>query len=135
MPSRTTIAMAAAAGVAVLVATSGSAAADPSLLPPQAVTGPTVQGGADGMPHELLCPSDESIYSGGFSITPGENRQLSRWPADVLESRPNDDATGWIVTVRKDDCPPEGVEGGSRPANLTIRIVCTDGQNNVSLGG
>ncbi|MGW2250596.1 hypothetical protein ACWCXH_10380 [Kitasatospora sp. NPDC001660] len=135
MPSKIRIAMAVAAGVVVLAATSGSAAATPSPLAPQAVAGPTIQGGADGKPHELLCPPDESVYGGGFSVTPGENRRLDRHPTDVLESRPNDDATGWIVAVRKDDCPPEGGKGEPRPANLTIRIVCTDGENNTSLGG
>lgn len=135
MPNKTRIATALAAGAAVLAATGGSAAATTSLLAPQAVTGPTIPGGADGKPHELLCPADESVYGGGFSITPGENRQLDRWPTDVLESRPNDEATGWIVTVRRNDCPPEGAKGEPRPADLTIRIVCTDGENNVSLGG
>ncbi|MFF3110365.1 hypothetical protein ACFVSN_14325 [Kitasatospora sp. NPDC057904] len=135
MPRKTRIAVTLVTGVVVLAATSGSAAATTSILAPQSVTGPTLRGGADGKPHELLCPPDESVYGGGFSITPGENRRLDRQTTDVLENRPNDDATGWIVAVRKDDCPPEGQKGEPRPADLTIRIVCTDGENNTSLGG
>ncbi|RKE20068.1 hypothetical protein [Streptomyces sp. TLI_171] len=135
MLSRTGIAVAVAAGVVVLAATNGTAAATASVQPPQAVTGPTLRGGADGLPHELLCPPDESIYSGGFTVSPGENRILDRLATDVLENRPNEDATGWIVAVRRDDCPPEGARGGSRHADLTIHLVCTDGQNNTSLGG
>ncbi|WP_033221776.1 hypothetical protein [Kitasatospora phosalacinea] len=136
MPGKTRIAMALAAGFAVLAAAGGGAAATTTYHSPQAVTGPTIQGGADGLPHELLCPPDESVYSGGFSVTPGENRTLDRQPTDVLENRPNEDATGWIVAVRRDDCPPaKGADGEHRHANLTLHVVCTDGQNNTSLGG
>ncbi|MFB7666940.1 hypothetical protein ACFC1R_23825 [Kitasatospora sp. NPDC056138] len=135
MSSKKRIVMAAAAGVFVLAATSGSAAATPSMLAPHAVAGDTIQGGADGKPHELLCPPDENVYGGGFSVTPSANRRLDERPTDVLESRPNDDATGWIVAVRKSDCPPDGQHGDSKPANLTIHIVCTEGEYNTSLGG
>ncbi|MGK4579529.1 hypothetical protein [Kitasatospora sp. HPMI-4] len=129
MFSKIRIAMAVAASAVVLAATSGGAAATPRQLtqPPRVVTGEVIQGGADGKPHELLCPPEENVYGGGFSVTPGENRRLDWQSTDVLESRPNDAATGWIVSVRKYDCPPEGAKGAHRPANLTLRVLCTEG--------
>ncbi|GAA2262856.1 MULTISPECIES: hypothetical protein [Kitasatospora] len=133
MFSKSGIAMAAAATAALLAATSGGAAATTrATVQPHTVTGDVIEGGADGKPHLLLCPPEENAFGGGFSVTPGAGRRLDRQPTDVLEDHPNDNGSGWIVAVRKYDCPPEGVEGRPRPANLTIRVVCTEGENTPS---
>ncbi|GAB2724270.1 hypothetical protein [Kitasatospora kifunensis] len=133
MLSKTRIAVAAAAGATILATTSGAALAAPRLVQPQTVTTPVIEGGADGKPHLLLCPPDENVFSGGYLVTPGAGRMLDREPADVLESRANEDATGWIIAVRKNDAPTRG--GESSPANLTIRIVCTQGENTPTPSG
>ncbi|MFE0463161.1 hypothetical protein ACFW1A_28300 [Kitasatospora sp. NPDC058965] len=134
------IALAVSAAVAVLATTGGSAAAAPrAAVQPQTVTGAVIPGGADGTPHELACPSEENVYGGGFSITPAAGERLDRIPADVVESRPNADATGWIVAVRKGE-DPGGEDARTdhprfKPADLTIRIVCTEGENDPTPGG
>ncbi|MFC8722360.1 hypothetical protein [Kitasatospora sp. NPDC057198] len=122
------IAMAVAAAAAFATVACGSAAASPRAgQPPHAVTGPVISGGADGTPHLLQCPPGEWAYGGGFDISPAPGGSLDPVPADVLENRPNDNGSAWIVTVRKNDCP-DGT-GRVRPADLTVHVVCTEGQD------
>lgn len=100
--------LAAAVAAAALVGTaSGAAVAVPQdsmqgTVTPVAVTGPVIHGGADGKEHTLMCPPDENAMGGGFKLSGRDGRELGDTPSDVLESRPTDDATGWIVAVRKD---------------------------------
>jgi len=88
---------------------------------PQAVSGTTISRGADGLEHTLMCPPDENVLGGGFTVSA---------PADVLTSRSTEDATGWIVAVRKSLRP---VNGHAGPADLTVQVVCTEGE--VTPGG
>lgn len=133
MISRTLKRAAAAAGTSVLVVTAGSGATAvaQTTVQPQAVRGGLIKGGADGSRHTLMCPPEENALSGGFSLSAPEGRRLGHVPADLTESRPTEDATGWVVTVRKDLAP----DGRSRPsahggpADLTLYVVCTQGEN------
>jgi hypothetical protein len=97
---------------------------------PRAVSGPVVAHGADGAEHTLMCPPEESVLGGGFTVSAPVGRELDATPSDVLTSRSTPDATGWIVAVRKSLRPAAGVAG---PADLSIQAVCTEGE--VTPGG
>lgn len=138
--TRGALAAAVAAGVLAAVA-GGTASAAPRDAQPQAVPGKVIKGGADGHPHTVMCPPEESALSGGFAVSAPRGRQLSGTPSDLLESRPTADATGWTIAVRKDLAPNAGHgHGHSRgryhradttpdPADLTVYLVCTQGEN------
>ncbi|MGC0328729.1 hypothetical protein RKD23_001719 [Streptomyces sp. SAI-170] len=129
--------LAAAAATVTLLGTcvtpaTALAVADPP-QPPIHITGKVIRGGADGRPHQLICPAPFNAYSGGFTVRAGKDGRLIQEPADLLESRPNDNANGWIVAVRKgqyvepqhprpySDRTPTRIE----PADLVIHVVCT----------
>jgi hypothetical protein len=97
---------------------------------PQAVSGSTVSRGADGAEHMLMCPPDENVLGGGFTVSAPAGRELEAAPGDVLTSRSTADATGWIVAVKKSLRPVAGV---AEPADLTVQVVCTEGE--VTPGG
>jgi hypothetical protein len=92
---------------------------------PHAVSGPAVSRGADGAEHTLMCPPDENVLGGGFTVSAPAGRELEATPGDVLTSRSTADATGWIVAVRKSLRPVAGV---AEPADLTVQAVCTEGE-------
>lgn len=123
----------AVSAIAVTVALLGSVATQAAALPlepPQTlhVAGQVIAGGADGRPHELFCPAPQSAFSGGFAISASEGSSLAPEPADVLESRPNDNATGWIVTVRKEQIRGRASRHPrTAPADLVIHLECTEG--------
>ncbi|MET8452580.1 hypothetical protein [Streptomyces sp. NPDC005209] len=88
-----------------------------------------IAGGADGKPREVFCPSMQHAYSGGFTLSARSDSRLAPEAADVIESRLNDHASGWIVTVRKAQVRKLLVPGKSHqsvPADLTVHIGCTD---------
>jgi hypothetical protein len=131
----TRAAVAAVAGAVTLlgpcVTPATALAADPP-QPPRHITGKVIRGGADGRPHELFCPAPFNAYSGGFSVKAGKDARLIEEPADLIESRPNDNATGWIIAVRKGQYvapkhPSPGYRTPARiePADLVIHVVCT----------
>lgn len=143
MDTRTRIAAAAVAGVTALL---GPVATQAAALPLDAgshITGQVIPGGADGQPHELFCPAPQSAYSGGFAISASEGAHLAPEPADVIESHPNANATGWIVTVRKHQIrsgqpehpdhsgnpehPERRANPHVEPADLVIHLTCTEG--------
>ncbi|WP_328913400.1 MULTISPECIES: hypothetical protein [unclassified Streptomyces] len=130
MISRTHYRVAAAVGAAVLVAvTANSAVSAPqNAVQPQAVTGNLIVKGADGAPRTLMCPPEENAMGGGFSVSPGAGRHFESTPSDVLASRPTADATGWTVAVRK-LVKPVDRHHHAEPANLTLYVVCTQGEN------
>lgn len=137
MINRTFKRAAAAVGVSVLVvmACGSATAATRDGVQPQAVPGDVIKGGADGSPRTLMCPPEESVMGGGFSVSAGPGRTLDPVPADLLESRPTADADGWIVSVRK-HLAPTGPSTGRPvvrpqpdPADLTLYAVCTQGEN------
>ncbi|WP_129306000.1 hypothetical protein [Streptomyces sp. L2] len=133
--------LAAAAALALLgcAAAPAVAVADPP-QPPREITGKVVPGGADGTPHEVMCPAMQHAYGGGYALTASRpGTRLSEEAADVLENRPNDHATGWIVAVHKSTWwreqqghkPHGGRQDGTKwrdagPADLTIHVSCTD---------
>jgi hypothetical protein len=90
---------------------------------PQATPGQVIAGGADGTPRTLLCPPEESVMSGGYVLSAPHGGRLGGTPADLLESRPTADATGWTIAVRKD------LADGRTEADLTLYVVCTQGEN------
>ena len=98
---------------------------------PRAVSGPTVSRGADGVERTLMCPPEEHVLSGGFTVSAPVGRELDPTPSDVLTSRSDPDATGWIVAVRKPLRPQ--AQGAWGPADLTLQVVCTEGE--VTPGG
>ncbi|MFI9154321.1 hypothetical protein [Streptomyces sp. NPDC053367] len=125
----TRAALAAAAGaVALLGLCVTPAAADPP-QPPRHITGKVIPGGADGRPHELFCPAPFHAYSGGFTLKARKGARFLKEAADLLESRPNDTATGWIVTVRKGQVLPSPHHHRAHPriepADLVVHVVCT----------
>lgn len=124
MSSRTLKRAAEAVGVTLLVVMAGGTATATAqgTVQPQAVPGNVVKGGADGSPRTLMCPPEENVMSGGFALSAGPGHTLSSVPADLLESRPTADATGWTIAVRKH------VENGA-PADLRLYLVCTQGEN------
>lgn len=139
MDRRTRLVVATVAGVAALL---GPAATQATALPLDGshITGQVIPGGADGQPHELFCPAPQSAYSGGFAISAGEGARLAPEPADVIESHPNANATGWVVTVRKHqirtghpehadnpDSPDHREHPHMEPADLVIHLTCTEG--------
>lgn len=133
MISRTLNRAAAAVGISMLVVTAGggATAVAQTTVQPQAVQGAVIKGGADGTPRTLMCPPEENVLSGGFALSAPEGRRLGHVPADLVESRPTEDATGWVVAVRK-DLTPEGRDrhpGHAGPADLTVWVVCTQGEN------
>ncbi|MDQ0993608.1 hypothetical protein [Streptomyces sp. V3I7] len=125
MPTARTVLTATVAATALLgcAVAPAAALADPP-QPPRHLS-KLIRGGADGRPHEVFCPSMQHIYSGGFTLTAASGTRLSTEPADVLESRPNDHATGWIVTVRKAQVWRYR-HHRSGPADLTVHLACTD---------
>ena len=133
MISRTLKRAAAAVGASVLAVTvgSGATAAAQGTVQPQAVSGSVIRGGADGSPRTLMCPAEENVLSGGFALSAPGGRTLGHIPADLLESRPTEDATGWTVTVRKDLAPAKPGRPVTHvvPADLTLFVVCTQGEN------
>ncbi|WP_329560756.1 hypothetical protein [Kitasatospora sp. NBC_01266] len=130
MISTTRISLAAAAAAALLVVTAGSsAAAGPRRsMQPHAISSDVLVNGADGTERTLSCPPDENVLSGGFTVSAGAGHTLDTTPADVLASRPTVDATGWIVAVGKRELA-SGEKAPSVPADLTIQIVCTEGES------
>ncbi|MBT2477527.1 hypothetical protein [Streptomyces sp. ISL-94] len=126
--TRTTLVAALASATVILFGSPGAEAAAgvAAHQPPQTVVGPLIPGGADGSPHLVRCPPMQSVYSGGFTITADPGRELSESPADLLESRPNENATGWVIAVRKGQTRGRDGRHGARPANLRITIVCSD---------
>ena len=130
MISRTFKRAAAAAGASVFVvlAGGGAAAVAQGADQPQAKAGHVIDRGADGAPRTLMCPAEESVMSGGYVLSAPHGRVLGDTPADLVESRPTADATGWTVAVRKDLA--DGRSAAHRtPANLTLYVVCTQGEN------
>ena len=127
--ARLTFITVAALGVAAVGAPAYATALGADFTP-RAVSGPVISGGADGAEHTLMCPPDESVLGGGFTVSAPAGRELDVFPGDVLTSRSTADATGWIVAVRKSLRPDAGVAG---PADLTIQTVCTEGE--VTPGG
>ncbi|MFC9925887.1 hypothetical protein [Streptomyces sp. NPDC127190] len=122
--------LAAAAAFALLgCAAAPALAADPP-QPPREITGPVLRGGADGTRHELFCPAMQHVYGGGYSLSASKpDTTLSDEPADVLENRPNDTATGWIVAVHKTTWwhpRRAGAKHEAGPADLTLHITCSD---------
>ncbi|MGW0878278.1 hypothetical protein [Streptomyces sp. NPDC002671] len=119
--------LAAAGALALLCFVAAPAAADPP-EPPMEVGGTLIHAGADGSPREVFCPAMQHVFGGGFALTASNGNRLSKEPADLIESRPNDHATGWIVAVRKtqltNQLPVIGHNAG--PADLTIHLVCSD---------
>ncbi|MDH6109303.1 hypothetical protein P3T36_000075 [Kitasatospora sp. MAP12-15] len=126
-----TAAVAAALATALLtVGTAGAtsaAAATRGAVQPQTVTGDVIPNGADGSQHTLMCPPEESVLSGGYALTAQPGHTLAPLPADLLESRPNADASGWIVSVRKFQQSEDHKR--YEPANLTLYVACTQGEN------
>jgi hypothetical protein len=127
----TRTALAGAAGLAALLGPAASPVAalalDPS-QPPHSITGEVIRNGADGRPRELFCPASQNAYSGGFTVSAGEGARLAQEPTDLVESRPNQNATGWIVTVRKNQIRPQHHrDPHGEPADLVIHVVCTEG--------
>ncbi|MGW0767364.1 hypothetical protein [Streptomyces sp. NPDC002676] len=143
--------LAAAGALALLCCVAAPAAADPP-EPPMEVGGTLIHAGADGSPREVFCPAMQHVFGGGFALTASNGNRLSLEPADLIESRPNDHATGWIVAVRKTQLSQAqwnqlygighdnglGVSIGvskssdkrgghnAGPADLTIHLVCSD---------
>ncbi|WP_042369444.1 hypothetical protein [Streptacidiphilus neutrinimicus] len=128
-PSRAALA---AAATALLLLTSGGGAqaagtpGTPRAMQPHAVIGRLIPGGADGTEHSLMCPPDENVLGGGFTVSAPPGRQLAPTPDDVLSSRPTADATGWTVAVDKATLARHNE--ATEPADLTLQIVCTEGQ-------
>jgi hypothetical protein len=117
-----------ASAVTLLGLCSAPAAADPP-QPPRHISGKVIRGGADGRPHELICPAPFQAYSGGFTVKARKDARFVEEPADLLESRPNDTATGWIVAVRKGQLLPSPHHHRAHPriepADLVVHVVCT----------
>jgi hypothetical protein len=88
-------------------------------------TGPTISHGADGTEQTLMCPPEENVLSGGFTVSAPSSRTLDAEPGDVLTSRPTADATGWIVAVNKSLRP---ASDAAAPADITLYVVCTEGE-------
>ncbi|HEU5353226.1 MAG TPA: hypothetical protein VFU65_02135 [Actinocrinis sp.] len=121
--------MATAARIALTAATTllAALAAAPAHADSQsrATAGPTISQGANGTEQTLMCPPDENVLGGGFAVSAPAGRTLGSEPGDVLTSRPDPDATGWIVAVKK------SLESGSQDAafaDLTLYVVCTEGE-------
>ncbi|WP_042381848.1 hypothetical protein [Streptacidiphilus melanogenes] len=125
-PSRAALTAAAAALLVLAAAADGQAADARRSMQPHAVTGVLIPGGADGTEHSLMCPPDENVLGGGFTVSAPPGRHLAPTPDDVLSSRPTADATGWTVAVAKTTLPQRGE--AAEPADLTLQIVCTEGQ-------
>ncbi|WP_370062357.1 hypothetical protein [Streptacidiphilus sp. MAP5-3] len=122
-------AVAAAAGAAllVLVLTTSAGATSPRRdFQPHAITGAVIKNGANGAEQTLMCPPDENVLGGGFTVSAQPGRHLDATPTDVLASRPTTDATGWIVAVHKSTLPTQG--SAAEPADLTLQVVCTEGE-------
>ncbi|MEV0634066.1 hypothetical protein AB0I77_03635 [Streptomyces sp. NPDC050619] len=133
MRPRTRTAITAVTAVAGAAALLGPAATQATALaldpqPPHHITGKVIKGGADGRPHQLFCPAPQNAYSGGYTVSASQGARFAPEPTDVIESRPNANANGWIVTVRKQQIR-SGDYGKSEatPADLVIHVVCTEG--------
>ncbi|MFG1811216.1 hypothetical protein [Streptomyces sp. NPDC049040] len=133
MISRTLTRAAAAVSTSVLVVMvgGGATAVAQNGVQPQAVPGSVIKAGADGSPRTLMCPPEESVLSGGFVLSAPQGRHLGRAAADLVESRPTEDATGWIIAVRKNLAPAAHGRSAAHgtPADLTLYVVCTQGEN------
>ncbi|WBO63216.1 hypothetical protein [Streptomyces camelliae] len=151
--TRVRVPLAAAGALALLgcAVAPATALADPP-QPPHEITGQLIPGGADGTRHEVLCPPQQHAYGGGYALSARTGTRLSEdSPADVWENRPNDNASGWIVTVRKttwlqqpqqpqkpkpkpqhEQHEQHRPDGGSEerhdagPADLTLHVTCSD---------
>lgn len=121
--------MATAARVTLAAATTllAALAAAPAHADSQSRTtaGPTISHGADGTEQTLMCPPDENVLGGGFTVSAPAGRTLDSAPGDVITSRPDPDATGWIVAVHKS---LEPLAHAAAPADLTLYVVCTEGE-------
>lgn len=117
-----------ATAVTALLAAAVAAPAHAADLRPGTVTGPTIRQGADGAEHTLMCPPDEMVLGGGFTVSAPRGRKLEDRPSDLLSSRPTADADGWIVAVGKSLKPISDRVHGHTPADLTLVIVCTEGE-------
>lgn len=128
MVSKPRLALAAVASVLLVAGTCSSAVAAQTRrgFQPHAITGAVISHGADGAEHTLMCPPDENVLGGGFTLSTQPGRHLSHTPSDVLANRPTDDATGWTVAVSKSTFRHQG--GHAEPADLTLQIVCTEGE-------
>lgn len=114
------------AAAAALLA--GAALAAPARADSQSrtTTGPTIAQGANGSEQTLMCPPDENVLGGGFTVSAPAGRALAAEPGDVLASRPDPDATGWTVAVRKSLAAAP--HAAPAPADLTVYVVCTEGE-------
>ncbi|MFG2881472.1 hypothetical protein ACGFYV_03975 [Streptomyces sp. NPDC048297] len=130
--SRAIVTASAAALLCCAAAPATPAAAEPQ--PPMHMSSGLIKGGADGRPHEFECPAMQHLFSGGYRLSARPGHKLGSDPADVIENRANDNATGWIVTVRKQQVvapargknrPTTGATAASA-ADLTIHVVCSD---------
>ncbi|WP_330460357.1 hypothetical protein OIB37_27890 [Streptomyces sp. NBC_00820] len=119
--------LAACAAATALLCSAAPAAADPP-QPPMHMSGALLVGGADGRRHELDCPAMQHVESGGYTLSAGSGRRLGKEAADLIESRPNDLASGWIIAVRKPQVwhTTQGKERPAGAADLRIHLVCTD---------
>ncbi|WP_034263282.1 hypothetical protein [Actinospica robiniae] len=115
-----------AALFAAAVAAPAQAAALHADFNPRSITGPTIRQGADGADHTLMCPPEENVLGGGFTVSAPAGRTLDAKSSDLISSRPDADATGWIVAVRKSVKPTDG--HARVAADLTVQIVCTEGE-------
>lgn len=115
-----------AALFAAAVAAPAQAAALHADFNPRSITGPTIHQGANGAERTLMCPPEENVLGGGFTVSAPAGHRLSGMPGDVISSRPDADATGWIVAVGKSLEPINGHAAAA--ADLTVQIVCTEGE-------
>jgi hypothetical protein len=122
------IGAAAVCAALLVIATGGGAAASThrQIDRPHAVTGELVKSGADGRERDLLCPDGEHVLGGGYTLSTTPGYHFGEEAADVITSRPSADAGGWVVEVRKLQRP--NGPGEAIPADLTLRIVCAQGE-------
>jgi len=126
MASAARLTLAAVAALfAAAVAAPAQAAALHADFNPRSITGPTISQGANGAERTLMCPPEENVLAGGFTVSAPAGRELGAKPTDLISSRPDADATGWIVAVRKSLASGRGRTAA--PADLTLQIVCTEG--------
>ncbi len=124
--ARLTLITATALLAAAAAAAPAQAAAVHADFTPRAVIGANLARGADGAEHTLMCPPEENVLGGGFTVSAPAGRTLAEPASDLITSRPTADATGWIVAVRK-SLEPTAHEAAI-PADLSIQAVCTEGE-------
>ena len=117
---------AATALLAAAAAAPAHAAAVHADFTPHAIFGANIARGADGTEHTVMCPPEESVLGGGFTVSAPAGRDLAAVADDVITSRPTADATGWIVAVRKSLEPT--AHAAAIPADLSVEAVCTEGE-------